>query len=236
MIASIIASIIGIFVLLLVVTIILILLVLRPLRKKRPIVHFFLFFLILIGYFIALYFGQRGLIESVINGTSSIGIVKEVNGLNPIDLQYNVTIELKDEYQKKHNAKEATYKFSQNELKKFKLQKKIKKSSKIKQISEDKDSYKKFKRFTKDLRTILNSFAVSIIICMAVFLVFGSPRSWDSTIILIIKLLSVFTTFAYFINSDLKNLFIIFEVALFYTFSEFLFYTRKWYCDKFKIK
>lgn len=230
-----IANIFEIFVLLLVATITLILL-LRPLRIKRPKVHFFLFFLVLIGYFIALYFGQKGLIESVINGTSSIGIVKEVKGLNPIDLQYNVTIELKDEYQKKNNAKEATYNFSQNELKGFKLQKRIKKSSKIKQISEDKDSYKQFKRFTNDLRTVLNSFAVSIIFCMAVFLVFGSPRSWDSTIILIIKFLSIFTTLGYFINSDLKNLFIIFEVALFYTISEFLFYTRKWYCDKFKIK
>lgn len=233
--ASVIANIIEIFVSLLVATIILIL-KLSPLRKKRPNVHFFLFFLVLIGYFIALYFGQKGLIKNVINGTSSIGIVKEVKGLNPIDLQYNVTIELKDEYQKKNNAKEATYNFSQNELKELKLQRRIKKSSKIKQISEDTDSYKQFKRFTKDLRTILNLFAISIIFCMAVFLVFGSPRSWDSTIILIIKFLSISITIVYFINSDLKNLFIIFESALFYAISEFLFYTRKWYCDKFKTK
>lgn len=181
-------------------------------------------------YFIVFYSGQSALISSYIEGTSTIGVNKKVKKLNRCDLQYNVRIELKDKYKKMYNAKEATYNFSQNEIKGFKLQKKIKKGSEIKQISENRNSYKQFKKDIKGLRTCLNLFDALFIVCIAFFLVFGPPRGWDSTIILIIKLLSIIITFIYFINSDLKNFLVIYELVLFYTISEFLFDIKKRIC------
>ena len=130
-----------------------------------------------------------------------------------------------------YNAKEATYNLSQNELKELELKKTLKKGSKIKPISKNSDSYKHFIETMKDLRTDINLFAASIIICMAFFLVFGLPRGWDSTIILIIKFLSIIIALIYFINYDLKNIWIIYELVLFYTISEFLFDIKKWYFD-----
>lgn len=70
--------------------------------------------------------------------------------------------------------------------------------------------------------------------CIAVFLVFGPPRGWDSKIILIIKSLSIIIAFLYFIDSDLKNFMVIYELVLFYTISEFLFDNKKRICNKIK--
>lgn len=189
-----------------------------------------LYFVLIILYFICLYNGQSSLINSIIDGTARIGTAKEVKVINSIDLQYNVRIKLKDKYKKTRNAKEATYNFSQNEIKRFKLQKKFKKGSKIRQISENTKTYKQFKKDIKGLRTYLNLFDALFIVCIAVFLVFGSPRGWDSTIILIIKSLSIIITLIYFINSDLKNFLVIYELVLFYTISEFLFDIKKRIC------
>ena len=62
---------------------------------------------------------------------------------------------------------------------------------------------------------------------MAFYFVFGLPRGWDSTIIFIIKLLSIIIALIYFVNSDLKNIWVIYELVLFYTISEFLFDIKK---------
>lgn len=200
-------------------------------KEKQPKLSVFLYFLVLIAYFSFLYCGQDSLNNSIIDGTSSIGNIKKVEDLKPFDLQYKVTIELKDKYKKKYNAKEATYNISQNELKELELKKRLKKGSKIKPIKKNSDSYKHFIETMKELRSVINLFAASIIICMAIFLVFGLPRGWDSTMIFIIKSLSIIIALIYFVNSDLKNIWVIYELVLFYTISEFLFDIKKWYFD-----
>lgn len=200
-------------------------------RKKLPKLFVFFYFIVLIAYFSFLYCGQDSLNKSIIYGTSSIGNIKKVEDLKPFYLQYKVTVELKDKYKKMYNAKEATYNLSQNELKELELKKSLKKGSKIKQIKKNSDSYKHFIEAMKGLRTVINLFAASIIICMAFFLVVGLPRGWDSTIILIIKFLSIIIALIYFINYDLKSIWVIYELVLFYTISEFLFDIKKWYFD-----
>lgn len=125
-----IVDVIEIFVILLILTIVTVVLM-DKINKKW--FEKLLYFVFIIVYFIFLYIGQRSLINSIIDGTARIGTAKEVKVINSIDLQYNVRIKLKDKYKKIHNAKEATYNFSQNEIKGFKLQKNSKKVQKLDQ-------------------------------------------------------------------------------------------------------